>query len=615
MIRRSKTRGSRLAALGFLVAGSAVAGSACYSTGSGSPPRLDNFYFPVGLAVPPLGNALYVVNSDFDLQYNGGTVQAYDLPQIRIDTQENINQGGQSPTLLTRGIYARQGLDLQPGDCPGDLPTYVNDGSKQRQPLGQTCSPPTHSEKYVGHDQYGKSLSVVIGAFATDLQIAKSGDRLLIPVRGDASLTWIDIDKTGANPLTLGCAADLDHRCLAMAEGVKNPYQAGNDPNFPDTNTRHLQMPGEPFGMALSEDGSSVVITHQNDTKTSLFSTGCIPALDPVTGRTQHDALGNVVCRGTEVAPSLDFIVDGVPVGGNGVTEVPHDPDAFPQNVVGATPLPRNAFLETSRAVAEIDLLRYYSDQSPNVVGSNDPVHQSSLHRPFLLREAAFSITANASGIDSRGVVIDDTPRRACKLKYIDPTTKQSTATPAQLASCARLPARVFIANRAPASIIIGDIGEPATSADQTYDPDRLVLFGNQPLTTGPSNLYLAPIVDAQGRYALRLFIVCFDSATIFVWDPEAGQMENIIRVGQGPFAMAFDPFNMDDVAARKSVAADPSLKDKDGNVIGTKYNFAYIASFTQSYVQVLDLSQKQPGTYERVVYTLGEPTLPKGTN
>ena len=612
MIRRSKTRGTRLAALGFLVAGSAVAGSACYSTGSGSAPRLDNFYFPVGLAVPPLGNALYVVNSDFDLQYNGGTVQAYDLPQIRIDTQENINQGGQSPTLLSRGIYARQGLDLQPGDCPGDLPTYVNDGSKQRQPLGQTCSPPTHSEKYVGHDANGNSRSVVIGAFATDLQIAKSGDRLLIPVRGDASLTWIDIDKTGADPLNLGCAADTDHRCLAMAPNVKSPYQAGNDPNYPDTNTRHLQMPGEPFGMSLSEDGSSVVITHQNDTMTSLFSTGCTPALDPVTGRTQHDALGNVVCQGTEVAPSLEFILSGVPVGGNGVTEVPHDPDAFPQNVVGATPLPRNAFLETSRAVAEIDLLRYYSDQSPNVVGSPDPALQSSLHRPFLLREAAFSITANASGIDSRGVVIDDTPRRACKLKYV--RNGVSTATPAQLASCARLPARVFIANRAPASIIIGDIGEPATSADQTYDPDRLVLYGNQPLTTGPSNLYLAPIVDAQGRYALRLFIVCFDSATIFVWDPEAGQMENIIRVGQGPFAMAFDPFDMDAVANHEAPKPDPTLIDGKGQP-STKYRFAYIASFTQSYVQVLDLSQKQPETYERVVYTLGEPTLPKGTN
>jgi len=126
--------------------------------------------------------------------------------------------------------------------------------------------------------------------------------------------------------------------------------------------------------------------------------------------------------------------------------------------------------------------------------------------------------------------------------------------------------------------------------------------------------LYLAPVVDRDGRYALRLFIVCFDSAVVFVYDPEAGAIENIIHVGAGPFAMAFDPFDMEDVALRKTVPTDDARSPGTGL---KKYRFAYVASFTNSFMQVLDLDNNRPGhenTYETIVFTLGTPTAPKGS-
>ena len=87
--------------------------------------------------------------------------------------------------------------------------------------------------------------------------------------------------------------------------------------------------------------------------------------------------------------------------------------------------------------------------------------------------------------------------------------------------------------------------------------------------------------------------------------------MENIIRTGPGPFAMAFDPFDLTDVALHKKVPADtrePGLDLK-------RYRFGYMASFTQSYVQVIDLdnSRANKDTFEKIVFTLGLPTLPKG--
>ncbi|MCU0692255.1 MAG: hypothetical protein MUF54_12720, partial [Polyangiaceae bacterium] len=54
----------------------------CVSPGEGPFPPGDRMYYPVGLAISPGGHTLYVANSDFDLQYNGGTVLALDLDRL-----------------------------------------------------------------------------------------------------------------------------------------------------------------------------------------------------------------------------------------------------------------------------------------------------------------------------------------------------------------------------------------------------------------------------------------------------------------------------------------------------------------------------------------------------
>src|ERR1700730_18130895 len=76
-------RAARLA-LGAAVV--SAASPACYTAGGRTSPPTNSFYFPTGLAVSAGGNVLYAINSDFDLQWNGGTLQSYDLFQIRQDT-------------------------------------------------------------------------------------------------------------------------------------------------------------------------------------------------------------------------------------------------------------------------------------------------------------------------------------------------------------------------------------------------------------------------------------------------------------------------------------------------------------------------------------------------
>lgn len=570
--------GAKLGLFGVAAALLAAQGPAlggCYGTDNGVEPPLRNFYYPTGLAVSPGGNALYAVNSNFDLQYAGGTIQSYDLFLVRRHVLKALRDP-RDPEL-PRLRPAPEGT----APC-GTLLTSRPEG---RPALGESCTPPVDSTFYVRD-------AAQVGAFATDLQRAPSNparpvERLFVPVRGNASLTWIDVARDTAelvpatnDPVfTLDCGVRDGDRCAASHTSGSDPDELGN--------TRRITMPGEPFGLAFVEDGSAAVVTHQNDTKTSLFSTG----------------LG---VDGSRTPPALQFVVDGVGAGGVAIAQLPHDPAARPACGGDDGRCSRPAFLQASRVAPEMDLLRYYADESGGV--------GSSLRRPFLVRESAVPVGATAGEFDLRSLVVDPTPRLACKagVRPADPggVPRSEADVARDLAACGRRPARLFVASRAPAALLVGEVGEATADATGGFDPDRVTLRESVPLSSGPSRLYLAPVVEADGRYGLRVFVVCFDSATIFVYDPERGRVENTVRVGSGPFAMAFDPFDLAAVAARAEVpfdAREPGLR---------RYRFAYVASFTNSFVQVLDLDNGGPDrtTFQALVYSLGEPKLPKGS-
>jgi hypothetical protein len=582
----------------------AVATPGCYTAGGGTAPPPDQFYFPVGLAVSPGGHTLYAVNSDFDLQWSGGTLQSYDLDRLRQDAQALIAFNTNSLDATTAPLFKAlvQNFVSAPSNG-GPLPCTGN----QIQPgpiLGEDCSPPIKSEAYHWDTN-------VVGAFATDLQLARStgGNRLFFPVRGTATLTWRDVDDdVGATcPPNTKDPLDCFGRRLQCKTDPSGRCQVGDDAYSPN-NTRNVTMPGEPFGMAFTPDQSSVAITHQTTNNTSLLTTGFVgpdvPAVLP------------------PVLPTMQFVLSGVPVGGNGIAAVPHDPFAVKRCGdlnVSWMDCTQPAFLETNRTTAELDLLRYYSDDSTDAKTNTG----SSLRRPYLVRERVYSLTANSLGIDSRGIVIDPTPRYACDAKLgPNPTTDQ-------LAACGKIPARVFFASRSPPSVVVGEIGE--LSSDGSYDPDALVITGNAPVDFGPAKVYLAPIIDQWGLYELRVFVVCFDAAEIFIYDPEDlaangsnATPQGFIQTGPGtgPFAMAFDPMPLDCVAVAdpKSPAWNAQPGDKAWpwrtSACPSTYRFGYVASFTQSFVKMIDLDASKPSapfTFQQVVFTLGKPTLPKG--
>jgi DNA-binding beta-propeller fold protein YncE len=486
----------------------AVAASAlaCVSPGEGPEPPSDAMYFPVGLAVSPGGHTLYVANSDFDLQYNGGTVLALDLDRIRASIPPLWDES--DPRYPCGGLPANPKPILSPGACgPIDL-----------------RAPPVGGGPLV-------LASTQIGAFAADVVLAtrpdRSGARLFLPVRGDPSLTWIDVDDdrhappAGARLLSCG-QSEASKRCDAV-------HRAGEDPK---TNLRGAVMPPEPYGVAVAEDSVAVVVTHQ--------TTGAL----------------SLVTNAWDAVPALQFVATGFPYGAIGVAAVP-----IPR-YVGVKQLDyQPGFLVTFRAAAQVNLVRYYDDEA------------ASPARPFISSASAVGITVSSSGVDSRGIAIDADDRRACEAGCLDEE--------ACLQDCANVPMRVFIANRAPPALLVG---ETRTAVSPTGSDDQIAIFDSVPLTFGPSRVAVGKIVDAQGKARTRAFVTCFDSRLVFVYDPAGGRVDAEVRTGRGPHALAFDP-------------VQPLL---------------YVVHFTDSYIGVVDLDQRHTATYGTMVASVGVPLPPR---
>jgi DNA-binding beta-propeller fold protein YncE len=94
--------------------------------------------------------------------------------------------------------------------------------------------------------------------------------------------------------------------------------------------------------------------------------------------------------------------------------------------------------------------------------------------------------------------------------------------------------------------------------------------------------------VDRFGPYDVeeRVFVVCFDSRRIFIYDPTRRVIEATVVTGRGPFALAID-------SAR---------------------GLGYVAHFTDSYLGVISLDQRFPHTYASIIASIGVPQPPRAS-
>ena len=589
---------------------------ACFPPGEGIPPPGDRIYFPVGLAVDDEREFLFVVNSDFDLQYNAGTVQSWELEKLRARVPRYCESDadctdGQVCDLVSPSEDVKNNDPAHYIDNDG-VPSHwcvqsgVDEGGVLRDPPSSPCGAfGAQSERdqalspgrcgYIDHvhpQDDGDAIlpenaldprnrrAVIIGAFATDVvrrsrpqaplgwdvPMTNSHDeRLFIPVRGDASLHWIDVEEG-----TLYCGqgdqggtCDAEHRAGDRAE-EENTRGEGN-------------LGPEPFGIDADEDGFTLLVSNQTSGAVGLFSHRRTVAVNE-----SGDTLSTIQW---DEGPQFAFREGGLPERPIGVANVPV-PLARPSS--GRERLP--GYLVSFRSAAAVFLLRVYDDAAA------DPA------RPYTRSYESQAILTNSSGIDSRGLAVDsfarkDEERKCLERHGIDAACARSPEFPGceaaldpEFQSCleraAATPLEVFISNRAPSSLVIGHsqarVSDSVTSDLPSFGPLPI------PLDIGPSRAFVGEIVNERGERERRIFVICFDSRRIAVYDPERQRLETEIVTGRGPHAFAVD--------------------------IGDDHAYAYVGHFLDSYVGVVDLDQRHRGMYGAMIATIGKPTPPRSS-
>jgi hypothetical protein len=588
----------------------ALATFGCYSGGdAGRTPSLEQIYFPVGIALSaPVATAsgdggttasasrwMYVANSDFDLQFNAGSLQVYDLDVLRAVAPRYCNADADCDASRPRCDVVASDSNPQPSHwCVASVEAPMPCPTGEQAPADALlypglCNP--IATTFVGDGGPLLAESVQIGAFVTDITYSRNpsndGARLFLPVRGDATLHWIDArDRAAPGQTLLDCGQTAAHpACDAN-------HRRGENPAVVDANGNAIVMPPEPFGVAVDASGEAIVIAHQASGEVSLFVNDW-----------DHGAAGG---------PTLVSLLGGLSSGAMQLAAVPTPALAAltpAEAAMGCATRPRRpmpyqpGFLLTFRTINQVELLSFFDACAANP-DSNANGGQLPL-QPFLEQTAVSTITANSAGFDSRGIAIDDEARRACEA-----ACGAGAAQSECLLRCASVPLDVYVGNRAPPSLLVGhttsDLPAPAATTTPVVgvpNADVPLFVDSVPLTAGVSRVVIGKVLNRDGQPETRVFVVCFDSREIFVYDPARRRLETTIHTGRGPQSFVVDTASPAG-AASASLPKDPAVD----------HAFGYVGHFTDSYVGVVDLDQRHTETYGQMILTVGKPVAPRAS-
>ena len=564
MMPPSMKTGRSLSLAAGTLAVATVAG--CFALGVGIDPPADELYYPTAVLTSPGKHALYIINSDFDIQFTGGTVQTVDLDSVRRCVGQlatDLGSGQQEGQACTNaGLEVNAKQVIYPGPC-SPIKLKLDASGKGGTAPGSACELTVSGSQ---REQVPVPLiktSRIIGAFASSATLARSVDadsgdasqRLFVAVRGDPSVTYFDTadDRTDAtDAFRLDCksdgAVDLGGICPRGSRLGVSPNQS----------SRLIGLPVEPTGIATSDDGKAIVTVHQTGGTTTQTGGQASLLVNPGIG-----------------TPTLEFVLGGLPDYPQDVAAIPTSRYVKLKNEQGQNFDDRPGFLVTFRAAREVDLIRYFDDS----LGTS---------RHFLQRVNAFGIVTNSDGSDSRGIAVSHANRSACEDKCAD-------GDETCLETCVDVPLDVYIANRTPASLLIGKLTttlEHSGAGQISSLTETLNLNDMVPLATGASRVAVAEVLDKDGKRSERVFALSFDSRYLVIYDPAQRRVEATLRTGRGPQAMAFD-----------------IVEKSDGD---SGRAFLYVAHFTDSYVGVVDLDTRNVRTYGSMFASVGVPNPPK---
>lgn len=464
--------------------------SACFPLGDGVSPPLDSVNYPVGVTLSTSGDRLYVANSDFDLRYNGGTVLAIDAAATRELLPTWCRSEDDCPSRHTcsgaSGSLWGVCVDRQQSPC-GAL---GDKGLAEQAFTPGRCNP----VNLQGSDLV--VAGVKTAPFSTDIRyVPFQGEdgqrraRLLLPVRGDASLHWMDVEGSK------GEFRDLDCGQAQSSDGAScdERHRVGNEDS--EGSSAGSKLPPEPASIGVSGDGRAAIIGHQTLGRLALF-----------TNRDDRPRLEEVF-EGVGYSPMSTAALPAPRV-----TEPGHLGDFLVSYLLSSTVDPR----------PYVELIRAWSGPE----------------NAYLQRGGRAYLTSTQTGHDSRGIVVDTSEREACTNACDCPDPE--TCLPCTQA-CTNAPISVFLASRGPDSLVVGAISDKEGSSEEGRLPNFNTTVS---LRGGPSRLTTGAIINELGDHERRVFVLSFDTGTMTIYNPALGEVESRVTVGRGPQSVAVDSQN-----------------------------------------------------------------------
>ncbi len=492
---------------------------ACDLSNEGNAPPVDSIFFPSGLLLDPRAapgepaRYLFVANGNNDLSYNSGTLAAIDL--------DAFFAAWSVPGTYAADPYCRDDVDPATGDV-WDHPRCIAETGSRVTPVAPCrrlallpqviecdetpfIGPLRRLDGY-GQEQFGvgDESVVALGDFATlltssceDAQPSADGrcasPRIWVPVRGDPSITWIDVEGAPDQPPVLACGQnqpDPDKR------GTNNPRcdrthrltHLRNDADLGD-------VPREPFNVLVSPSHRYAYVAHSDGGALSLIALDGVGAGVPAVVDTPG-VFGNAFGFG----------------GGFGLAERPCDAQGRPPSIT----------LDCARPL----------------------VYASNRYQPLLVSFTAQGIeldpddpTHSCAGPDEVG----DHGKIACDPRVrseqtifpggLDPSASSSAPVLGDIAFADPSGDQLLVVQTGPGALLrintaIAPSGEPFDTPsgpplELCEDPTRMKLFE-----------------DGGKRFAL---ISCFRAALIYIVDLQGFRVVDAIVAGTGPYELVVD--------------------------------------------------------------------------
>jgi YVTN family beta-propeller protein len=471
--------------LALLVA--AVAGCHIDLNDPGTDPPVKQLYFPVGLAYDAVPRTdghvdryLYVSNGNADLRFGGGTVQIVDVRRFECAVWRYCQSHDCPDTLKIDPICDDDAVI----DADVAFQPSANEAECQPDPLDPSVIDCDETPFIVGN------ATVRVGNFAGGIRLLKTGAeerRLFVSVRGDPSITWMDVHLGGLRigseppPPLLDCFDSGTKVASPPAPGCHESHVLFNFSctGRPGCNVEFPTIPSEPFGMRL-DSGALVDGTPYARLLVSALSTGQVTLIDALGGNADS------MIRNVSAA---FFQADSSGRHGAFALAPQHAHD------------PTSSWYMTSNLQPTIATFRV----------ANAEVIVPSISFSF---GGAFAI-----GSDVRDIQFEPGGNRA------------------------------FLTENNPPSLLVldtrtTDMRNPGQPLNQLVD---IVNVCQTPSHMGVRRAMVAGAPGTPARLKTDVYVVCFLSNQVMVVDPDAPGVEDTILVGRGPNEVVFNFGDSDD--------------------------------------------------------------------